>query len=265
MGQDVHALMTHHFAGPLGLLPDGAWKYGGVEHLNGIRNPAWRQWIIDCAAACCQDDFWQRPASNSGKYHPAVSAGPGGLVRHTLYGCYWACEIMRAMDPYPQGVDPQNRRAITWHHDVVLGAVMLHDMMKNGDATKADLPERKGSGGRNYIVSCHGVDMAHAIFTRVLNGQVGHPDHLLLLHAVAGHMGPWTKPEKWAPHALTQPDNKHVATLTFLADYCASRKADGVIADVLKLGRAPETPPLPGLPGAPQAGPARAPADAPIS
>lgn len=213
------------FSGPLGLrswLPNPHAK-----PIPGIANPAVREFVLGVADKLCGDYFWSRPAATNNAYHPMVSCGEGGLVRHVQYACYWGYEMCRSMDVYPEGSDGWSNTP-TVNHDVVLGALILHDMMKEGDPTRAQEPERAKKG---YITGCHGVDLAEAILTRYLTKP---PERwqILIVMGIAGHMGVWTKPERYNPQKFQDPHVRHVALIVHAADYASSRKADGVMASV---------------------------------
>lgn len=229
--------VREYFAGPLGL---SQWVVSadGTRVLRGIQNPHMRDWVISTADQLCGDYFWTRPAAKANRYHPEVSCGDGGLVRHTLYACYWGTEQMRAMDEYPPGVDAWGDTP-TVHHDEVIASLILHDMMKEGDPQKAHLAERTAK----VITGCHGVDMAEAILLRVFNGQVPSREYLHIILAIAGHMGNWTIPAKHRPDRISDPESRLVATMVHLADYAASRKCDGVMSYLLSPGKASKTEP----------------------
>ncbi len=219
-------LVTKHFAGPLGLAP---WNLAGAGVRAGIRNPAIRDLVITACDQLCGDYFWTRPAAKGNRYHPQVSCGEGGLVRHTMYVCWWALEVMRSVDECPSGKTAWDQDLVTVNHDAVIASCILHDMMKEGDPFLSKMPERQGRDGARLIGGCHGVDMANALLTRVLKGVVEPREHLLMLYSIAGHMGPWTVPAKHNPANITDPSIRHVAQIVHAADYAASRKADTIM------------------------------------
>lgn len=226
----THADLTvKHFGGPLGLTP---WKVGGTVR-TGIRNPAIRDSVLKMADTCCGDYFWTRPAAKNNRYHPECSCGEGGLIRHVQYACWWGLEMMRSKDVYPEGKSAFDNDAVTIHHDVVLAALIVHDMMKEGDPLHANLPERQGDAGRRLILGCHGVDMAAAILRNVYGGKLENHDQQLIIYSVAGHMGPWTLPNKYAPANIQDPTTRNVAQIVADADYASSRKADGAMSEII--------------------------------
>lgn len=62
--------------------------------------------------------FWTKPASSTGKYHPQSSLGQGGLVRHTKQ-VFWVAKTIMDTKLYP-----------FVNFNVVLAACLLHDGFK---------------------------------------------------------------------------------------------------------------------------------------
>lgn len=215
---DHAALVQKHFGGELGL----------------IANPSLRQLVIDSTAQFCAPYFWERPAAKGNRFHPEVSCGDGGLVRHVKYACWCAMELMRAWDQYPEGTTSNNMNgARTRNQDVIIAALILHDMMKEGDPFLAHLPERQGKEGSKLIGGCHGIDMASAMYFRLFKGQVQSREHWSILYAIAGHMGVWTADPAFIPQNIADPEYRHIALLTAGADYFSSRKADAQMRELL--------------------------------
>jgi hypothetical protein len=255
MGKNAD-LLTEHFAGPLGLKP---WhpildEQGNPAKLGsrkpktivapGIKEQFARDFVLNVADALCPDYFWVRPASKSG-YHPNVSDGDGGLVRHTLYACWWGTAIARAEDVDSLGSTPADES--TPNMDAILAALILHDMMKEGDPSKVNETERRGPGQYQFITGIHGIDMADAIYTRFLQRRLPSRWHASVLMAIAGHMGPWTIRPEWRPIPSNfvnrqtgefDYDMWRIAAIVSRADYASSRLCDGVMA-TLKAGIIP--------------------------
>ena len=70
------------------------------------------------ALSSAPSNFWDIPASSSGKYHPEESRGEGGLVRHILGGLYFIREYCI--------VYTANR----YEEDCCIAAMILHDIGK---------------------------------------------------------------------------------------------------------------------------------------
>ena len=75
---------------------------------------------FDC---CVPDYFWTIGASSSGKFHPAMSQGEGGLVRHTK-AVAWFCEELLRMSQWAYLTDERK--------DYARVACLLHDTAKYG-------------------------------------------------------------------------------------------------------------------------------------
>ncbi len=78
--------------------------------------------VLDAAPAC----FWTMPAATTGKYHPAISLGEGGLVRHTRAVVRIACHLLDM-----QGIYPDERQ-----YSIAIAACILHDCCKKWDTEK---------------------------------------------------------------------------------------------------------------------------------
>jgi hypothetical protein len=156
------------------------------------------------------DYFWTCPASTSGKYHPQISLGEGGLVRHTKLAVWWGVELMRMLD-----LDANQ-------YNAVIAALILHDLKKNGDKLingKPTLPN---------CVNVHGTRLAEEIRVRMFPPGVEiEPVYEMILDGIAYHMGRWTEPDRGKVTRLsvgwcrTQSNQ-----IVHIADYCASRKVD---------------------------------------
>jgi hypothetical protein len=196
-----------------------------AEELSWITRADIRQFVLDVFDRFGHDYFWQREASLSGKYHPAVSLGMQGLVRHVKLACWWGKELIRA-----HLVGPKDK-GTGLHGDHVIAALILHDLMKEGDPTLTSQPERIGYGGNTLINGCHGVDLANAITTRMLNGKLTS-DHVLILYGIACHMGHWTLPTEYWPEKINNDLARTIAQIVHMADYAASRKVDAKMAEL---------------------------------
>ena len=136
--------------------------------------------------------FWTIGASSSGKYHPQLSQGLGGLVRHTKAVVWFAEELLRGTYTYLEDV----------HKDYVILACILHDIAKYGRGDEMDKSE----------YSSH-PEVASQIVADAWRAYFREEPPFVLLNAIASHMGRWGKTK-----ALTQIDR-----CVHLADYVASR------------------------------------------
>ena len=150
----------------------------------------------------CPDCFWTMPASTSGKYHPAISLGSGGLVRHTRA----VVHLTRHMLEW-EGVDPENP-----NYSAAIAAAIMHDCCKKTDAEK------------------------HTAFTHPLRAveliervAAAHPTLLVppatlrtTCAIVAAHMGRWNT-SRHAAVTLPEPCTP-LQRCVSIADFLASRK-----------------------------------------
>ena len=195
-----------------------------ARELGWIADPAIHQFVLDVFDKFGHDFFWARPASLTGKYHPKASQGPGGLIRHVRLACYWGNELNRAllMDVKEK---PPTGKVGGKYGDVIVAALILHDLMKEGDPTLAANADRLGFPGSKLIGGCHGVDLANAIWNRMLNRQ-GTQEQILILYGIAAHMGIWTLPPEYVPSNIPGDLARAICQVVHLADYAASRKVD---------------------------------------
>ena len=187
------------------------------KELNQIHDKDIKQFVIDCFDKLCPDYFWTCPCSTTGKYHPQVSLGVGGLVRHTKLAVWWGIELLRALGTSPELKD------ISTLQDEVIATLLLHDMVKNGKGLNAQgYPFERG------VTGTHGVTLANKINNESLNHKLDTVPSERILTGIAGHMGIWTTSVPDRPDSLEDPTLRAFARLIHLADYCASRKVDDI-------------------------------------
>ena len=163
---------------------------------------------LDAAPSC----FWTMPAATTGKYHPAISLGHGGLIRHTKAVVRLAQHLL-AM----QGIEPHLPE-----YSLTIAACILHDCCKKSDSetyTAFDHPLRAAQ-----LIEQQATLLACA-------DDSAYPPHTVraLTAAVASHMGRWnvnTRTGQTLPTPLTP-----LQRLVHTADYLASRK-DITLADI---------------------------------
>lgn len=187
LGEYSHLYYSSLLFKQLSLIDDKDIKAFVIEILNKVPN-----------------EFHIIAASSTGKHHPSQSNGTGGLVRHILATLYFAKELFYAYDP----------PAI--HRDIVLGALILHDIGKAMDEPH---------------------DIVAATNLRWLARKYDNPAINALVEGVRWHMGRWATGstdcnplevgQKFWPHSFTD-----IEQLVHLADYMASRKR----VDLTKLG-----------------------------
>ena len=146
------------------------------------------------------DNFFTAPASSSGKYHPSISNGRYGLIRHTRLVVDVARDLCHAFN-------------ITTDEDKdnVIVACLLHDVLKFGYKSNSE-----GKGDKEGYKE-HGYRAASYLmrFIRL-------PENICA--AVAGHMGVWACPMA-QEYTFLQTHDK-LSEIVMLADYMASRKFD---------------------------------------
>lgn len=128
--------------------------------------------------------FWEAPASSSGKFHPPLSQGDAGLVRHT----YFATKLLLEMS----GLDYIKSKYSSKSIDEMIVAIILHDTFK------------LGLEGGNKTDSHHELLPIFHLPTEL------KPCGIL----IATHMGEW---------GAVKPKNER-EYLVHLADYLASRR-----------------------------------------
>lgn len=179
-----------------------------------IHDSSIRAFVVRVFDSLAPDYFWTAPASTSGKYHPAISLGPGGLVRHTKLAVWWASELVRVEIPEP------GRSTFV---DEVIAALLLHDLKKNGESLSAS-----GRPTLDNATAIHGVYLGEQIKMRMFPpGTTPTISEQRIIHAIKTHMGRWTA------EGYGQPDTD-VDTLVHLADYCASRRVDGQMTGLMR-------------------------------
>ena len=172
-----------------------------------IENKEIREFVIWAFNKFAPDYFWTCPCSTSGKYHPKVSLGVGGLVRHTKLAVWWGEELLRTKEMWPELVDHNTDHL----HDEVIAALLLHDLVKNGEGLNArGFPLDRG------VTGTHGVGLAGKTTDAIEDTD---PSTYHIIYGIACHMGVWTTDLNYIP-------DDSFTRLVHLADYCASRKVD---------------------------------------
>lgn len=188
-----------------------------AKELQIIKNEEIRDFVVWVFGTMAPDYFWTVPASTSGKYHPEISKGKGGLVRHTKLAVWWGVELMKT-DDYSPGT-----------RDAVIAALLLHDLMKNGESLTS-----WGNPTLPNAVAMHGRYLADAIEAALSPPPANTWDSgwvLAILTGIRYHMGQWTGGAEELGWAVRW-KGCVVSELVHLADYCASRKVDSKIQEI---------------------------------
>jgi hypothetical protein len=176
------------------------------DELQKIQNHDIRKFVVWVFDKFAPDYFWTCPCSTSGKYHPKVSLGVGGLVRHVKLAVWWGEELLKTAGMFPELVAHNTEHL----HDEVVAALLLHDLVKNGKGLNA-----AGYALDRGVTGTHGVDLAAKLGDQMPNdNSINH-----IVDGIACHMGVWTTDQTYYP-------NSSFTRLVHLADYCASRKVD---------------------------------------
>lgn len=149
--------------------------------------------------------FWSVPASSTGKYHPSISLGEGGLVRHTICVFTIAEELLKLrMFSY-----------LNIYKDEIFIACLIHDTYKSG--------EKEG-----YTIHEHPLIAAEQ-FSNFANSKNLSNEDLkkvdIIKKCVQSHMGQWTTSNR-SEVILPLPTESY-EKFVHLCDFLASRKLIG--------------------------------------
>lgn len=191
-----------------------------------IDNPAVVQFVVYCFDNLCPKYFWKVPASSTGKYHPKISSGEGGLVRHTKLAVRFGKAFIEA---WPMNVQHSLK-------DEIIAALLLHDMLKLGET------ENPLDTFRSYqhYVKGHGIYCAERIRQdlefRKPKLSLSQDSIENILEGIQGHMGKWTygfEIDKILSIKIS-PENTTsiIAATAYLADFAASQKIDDWLKDI---------------------------------
>lgn len=156
------------------------------------------------------DCFWTMPAATTGKYHPAISLGTGGLVRHTKAVVRLTLHLLNMAGTPEESSD----------YSLAIAAALLHDCCKKNDSetyTAFNHPTRAAQ-----LIEQTAATMPPSCWLNASQLRA-------LCAIVESHMGRWNvDPRTGAtlPKPLTG-----LQRLVHTADYLASRK-DVTLADI---------------------------------
>ena len=166
------------------------------KELAMIKDAELREATADYLLNATPDYFWTDGASASGKYHPKMSQGEGGLVRHTKAVVMFADELLR-MSSYAYMKEE--------YKDYVIAACILHDTAKYGmyEYNKAQYKNHAMLAADHFAEWCYEI------------GNFYKPSEFLL-NAIAAHMGQWSTDKEDRPFT-------NIDRCVHMADYMASR------------------------------------------
>jgi 23S rRNA maturation-related 3'-5' exoribonuclease YhaM len=143
--------------------------------------------------------FWDCPSSSSGKYHPIDELDGSGTVLHTRKVFAVAYELSR-------GLDCEKNR------DLVLAAVLLHDMTKQG--------LEKGSG---HTVRDHpqiAAKLIADVYNNKFKDKLDKYSANMIYHCVFHHYGLWG--DVSVRKSLSEYTSEELCV--YLSDYIASKR-----------------------------------------
>lgn len=112
------------------------------EELSYIENDKLRMIVREYLESDVKEYFWKIPASTTGKHHPDIDLGEGGLVRHTKM-CVRVCVELLELRMWKEV-----------ESDCAIAAMIVHDTQKLGDCktkyTAHDHPIYAANAFRNY-------------------------------------------------------------------------------------------------------------------
>lgn len=165
------------------------------KELGFIEDPTHREFISNIIEQL-PDYFFTVPASSTGKYHPQVSLGEGGLVRHTKFATRIATDLLQ-LEFCKSVTSPFVR-------DVVIGSLLIHDGLKHG------------SNENKYTLAEHPVLIAELVRQQqVESGELEEYKQAVAL-CVSSHMGEWNTDFRTQKEILPKPENNIQFFCTYL-------------------------------------------------
>ena len=139
-----------------------------LPELKDINDKKLREEVIRILRVHAPKEFWTKPASSTGKYHPMQNTKEHGLWIHTRT----TITVWKRIAASLKAQSLINEKMI----DFGIAALLLHDLFKYG---------RKGSNNK-HTVKDHGVLAKNFMINRA---DLPKP----VLDAIETHMGPWSK------------------------------------------------------------------------
>lgn len=173
------------------------------RELNLIHDDTLRTIVTDFLNIRVPDYFYVVPASSIGKYHPQISQGQGGLVRHTKM----AVEIANSLFELTMW------GAIFDSKDLIISALIIHDTFKLGE------PQQK------YMIHDHPI-VASEAFKKFAKTYTYPQEKIeVICKIVSSHMGQWAR-SKYCDVVLPTPQTP-VEKFAHLCDFISSQKFIG--------------------------------------
>ena len=194
--------------------------------LETFENEDIKEFMVEkCIPTICEY-FKTVPASSSGKYHPQISLGEGGLMRHTI-------AVARFLN-HMFGVESVANQFTSRERDLLRIAALMHDTRKSG--SQEDFEKSKWTKFDHPLLAAEVV--------RRLEGLPSNEIELIA-HVIESHMGAFNTDKRHPDIILPKPTNKY-QIIVHLADYLASRKDiemkfDDISNDISKVNVDPST------------------------
>lgn len=173
------------------------------EELNLIADAELRQIVTDFFEIRVPDYFFSIPASTTGKYHPQISLGEGGLVRHTRMVVRIAVDML--------GLAMWS--SLLPIKDLIVSACLIHDTFKLGE------PQQEHTIHEHPIVAGN----KFKDFCELYTYDEDKIDEICRM--VSSHMGQWNT-NKYSDIILP-PTQTPQEKFVHLCDFLASRKFIG--------------------------------------
>jgi hypothetical protein len=193
------------------------------EELEYIKSENIKEYVLKCFEKLTPDYFWVASASSSGKFHPIVARKKHGLVLHTKLCVWWGRKLAETYDCEKD-------------IETIIASLLLHDLQKFGQVL-----DEKGKPSLAEYSSSHGPVLAiqlEKILEEMYDKSLLESEEGQMLYAISSsvclHMGRWTNSA--LSHEWTYKGWKscEIVDVVHMADYCASRKADGKMAELDK-------------------------------
>lgn len=175
-----------------------------VKELKLIKNPEIKELVKVCLKEA-PDYFYTIPASATGKYHPKLSLGRGGLIRHTKVAVLYAAALIDNVSCYDFNVLAK---------DCIIASLILHDSVKNG------------WNGSRYTIPKHPLEAATLI--QKIGKQLKIDNVLLnvISGCVASHMGQWNT-SKSGKEILPKPKTE-MEKFVHMCDFLSASKLNNI-------------------------------------
>lgn len=171
-----------------------------TEEINLIADSTLRQIITDFFEIRVPDYFFVIPASTTGKYHPQISLGQGGLVRHTKMAVRVAVDLLELS--MWSGLLPMR--------DLIISALLIHDTFKCGEPIiEHTIHEHPALAGDKFKDFCELYIYAEDKIDQICR-------------MVSSHMGQWNT-NKFSDVTLPKPSTPQ-EKFVHLCDFISSKK-----------------------------------------